>query len=83
MQQKIVGKMNSETLVIETNNEDGIKPKILLILGSDKLPKNGRIINLKKGDITFTNTAYVIKKSLANGAYGINVEDYLDQVIAN
>ncbi len=70
-------------IIIETNNEDGIKPRILLILGSDKLPKNGRIIDLKKGDITFTITAYVIKKSLANGAYGINVEDYLDQVIAN
>ncbi len=70
-------------IIIETNNEDGIKPRILLILGSDKLPKNGRVIDLKKGDITFTNTTYVIKKSLANGAYGINVEDYLDQVIAN
>ena len=69
-------------IIIETNNEDGIKPRILLILGSDKLPKNGRIIDLKKGDITFTNTVYVINKSLSNGAYGINVEDYLDRVIS-
>ncbi len=70
-------------IIIETDNENGIKPRILLILGSDKLAKNGRIIDLKKGDITFTNTTYVIKKSLSNGAYGINVEDYMDQVIAS
>ncbi len=70
-------------IIIETNNNDGIKPKILLILGSDKLPKNSRIINLKKADISFTNSTYIIKKSLANGAYGINIEDHLDRVIAS
>ncbi len=64
-------------IVIETNNEDGIKPKILLVLGSDKQEKNKRIIDLNKGDITFTNTLYIIKKSLSNGAYGIKIEDYL------
>jgi HD-GYP domain-containing protein (c-di-GMP phosphodiesterase class II) len=64
-------------IVIEINNEDGIKPKILLILGSDKLPKNERIIDLNKGGITFTNTAYLIKKSLSHGSYGVNIEKYL------
>ncbi|MCW8931325.1 MAG: HD-GYP domain-containing protein [Gammaproteobacteria bacterium] len=72
-------------IVIETNNEDGIKPKILLVLGSDKQEKNERIIDLKKGDITFTNTRYVIKKSLSNGAYGIKIESYLKKglLVAN
>jgi len=65
-------------IVIETNNDNGIKPRILLVLGSDKLEKNSRMIDLNKGDITFTNTAYTIQKSLSNGAYGIQVENYLD-----
>ena len=68
-------------IIIETNNEDGIKPKILLILGSDKQVKNKRIIDLKKGDITFTNTPYIIKKSLSSGAYGIKIEKYLNDGI--
>ncbi len=68
-------------IIIETNNEDGIKPKILLVLGSDKKAKNKRIIDLKKGDITFTNTLYIIKKSLSSGAYGIHIENYLDDGI--
>ncbi|MCU7818152.1 MAG: DUF3391 domain-containing protein [gamma proteobacterium symbiont of Lucinoma myriamae] len=67
-------------IVIETNNDEGIKPKVLLILGSDKQIKNERIIDLKKGDITFTNTIYAIKKSLSNGAYGIKIEDYMDSI---
>ncbi|WP_198265684.1 HD-GYP domain-containing protein [sulfur-oxidizing endosymbiont of Gigantopelta aegis] len=66
-------------IIIETNNEDGIKPKILLVLGSDKQEKNERVVDLKRGDITFTNTLYTIKKSLSNGAYGIQIEEYLDK----
>lgn len=68
-------------IIIETNNENGIKPKILLVLGSDKQAKNQRTIDLKKGDITFTNILYTIKKSLASGAYGIQIENYLDKGI--
>ena len=67
-------------IIIEANNNEGIKPKILLILGFDKKAKNERIVDLKRGDITFTNTIYNIKKSLSNGAYGINIEDYLDSI---
>jgi HD-GYP domain-containing protein (c-di-GMP phosphodiesterase class II) len=67
-------------IVIEANNDEGIKPRILLILGSDKQEKNERIVDLKKGDITFTNTVYAIKKSLSSGAYGIKIEDYLDSI---
>ncbi|MCU7938984.1 MAG: hypothetical protein KZQ64_07690 [gamma proteobacterium symbiont of Bathyaustriella thionipta] len=67
-------------IVIETNNDEGIKPKILLILGSDKQEKNERVVDLKKGDITFTNTVYGIKKSLSSGAYGIKIENYLDSI---
>lgn len=70
-------------IIIETNNDDGIKPKILLVLGSDKKAKNERIIDLHKGATTFTNTAYVIKKSLSNGAYGIDIDNYLDHIISN
>ena len=65
-------------VIIETNNDNGIKPRILLVMGSDKIEKNKRIIDLKKGDITFTNTLYTIKKSLSSGAYGIQIEKYLD-----
>lgn len=70
-------------IIIETDNENGIKPRILIVLGSDKKPKNERIIDLKKGDVTYTNTAYSIKKSLSYGSYGIQVENYLDNIIAN
>ncbi len=69
-------------IIIETNNEDGIKPRILLILGADKQARNKRIIDLKKGDITFTNTLYTIKKSLSSGAYGIHIDDYLDSSLS-
>lgn len=69
-------------IVIEANNDKGIKPRILLILGSDKIKKNKRIIDLKKGDVTLTNNVYSIKKSLSNGAYGINIEDHIDSITA-
>ncbi|HHA19340.1 MAG TPA: DUF3391 domain-containing protein [Methylophaga sp.] len=69
-------------IIIEANNDKGIKPRILLILGSDKIKKNKRIIDLKKGDVTLTNNVYSIKKSLSNGAYGINIEDHIDSITA-
>ncbi len=68
-------------IIIEVSNDDGIKPKILLVLGSDKQAKNERIIDLQKGDMNYSNTPYVIKKSLSHGAYGIHIEDYLDSII--
>ncbi len=67
-------------IIIEANNEDGIHPRILLVLGSDKQAKNERIIDLHNSAMTFTNTIYVIKKSLSNGAYGINIENHLDSI---
>ena len=69
-------------IIIEANNDKGIKPRILLILGSDKIKKNKRIIDLKKGNVTLTNNVYSIKKSLSNGAYGINIEDHIDSITA-
>ncbi len=68
-------------IIIEVDNVDGIKPRILLILGSDKKETNQRIVDLKVGNVNLSNTRYEIKKSLPHGAYGINVEKYLDKII--
>ncbi|MCU7837002.1 MAG: HD-GYP domain-containing protein [gamma proteobacterium symbiont of Taylorina sp.] len=70
-------------IVIEIDNIDGIKPRILLILSSDKKETNKRIIDLRRGNISLSNTRYKIKKSLASGAYGIHIEDYIDKIIQN
>lgn len=70
-------------IVIETDNIDGIKPKILLVLGSDKQTNNKRIIDLSRGVNTLINTTYSVKKSLVHGAFGIQVEDHLDRIIMN
>lgn len=68
-------------IIIEVDNMDGIRPRILLILGSDKKETNQRFIDLRMGNVSLSNTRYEIKKSLAYGSYGIKVEDYLDKVI--
>ena len=68
-------------IIIEVDKNKAIKPKILLVLGSDKRSKNKRIIDLSKGNATLVNTRYSIKKSLVHGAFGIQVEDYLDRII--
>ena len=66
-------------IIVKVNNDNGINPRILLVLGSDKKPKNERIVDMSKGDLTLTNRAYSIKKSLQNGAFGIVIEDYLNK----
>ncbi len=68
-------------IIIEVDNTNGIKPRILLVLGSDKKETNQRIVNLKMGNVSLSNTRYEIKKSLPKGSYGINIEDYLDKII--
>ena len=68
-------------IIIEVDNTDGIKPRILLVLGSDKKETNQSIINLKMGNISLSNTLYEITKSLPQGSYGINIENYLDKII--
>ena len=68
-------------IIIEVDNLEGIKPRILLILGSDKKETNHRFIDLSVGNVSLSNTRYEIKRSLPHGAYGINIENYLDKII--
>jgi len=70
-------------IVIEIDNIDGVKPRILLVLSADKKATNKRIIDLRCGNVSLSNTRYKIKKSLASGSYGIKIEDYIKKIIQN
>jgi len=84
---RMIGLYPSGTLVEMTNGEVGIvvsanpdarlRPKVELVLTSDKKVRSSYIIDLTSGVTDSQGNTYVIKEGLANGTYDVNVQDYI------
>ncbi|MEL0036864.1 MAG: hypothetical protein VW882_10765, partial [Gammaproteobacteria bacterium] len=59
-------------IVITSNRDDNLRPKVLVMLDSSKMPIERRIINLARDSVDFLGRPIKIAKTLRKGDYGID-----------
>jgi HD-GYP domain-containing protein (c-di-GMP phosphodiesterase class II) len=66
-------------IVISGNPEYRLRPKVELIMTADKLRRKPYIVNLAENINDRDGLPYTIKNGLANGTYGVDVKEYVQQ----
>ena len=73
----IVEMSNGEVaIVIEANQKQRLKPKIILLLDEDKNPRDERMVDLSKIDLDASGQEYRITKIVKADDYGIDMNKY-------
>ena len=70
----IVQLTNDEiAIVVEVNQDEKLRPKIILLLGADKQPKKEKLINLSKRETDIGGEIYTIKRTVRAADYDIDI----------
>jgi len=64
-------------IVVSTNPNSRLRPKVELVLTADKKIRPPYIINLLDATQDKSGAGYVIKGGITNGTYGVDVKDYI------
>lgn len=76
----IVEMANGEIgIVISSNPNSRLKPKVELVMNSQRKLRAPYVIDMSKDATDDSGLAYVISRGLSDGAYGIDIKDYLFQ----
>lgn len=76
----IVEMENGEVgIVIKTNKNHKLKPKVLLVLDEYKQPRKERMIDIAKMDLNPESNPYKIIKAFENMAFGIDLQHYAEK----
>jgi len=76
----IVEMENGEVgIVIKSNPDLKLKPRVLLVLDQDKKKMKERIIDLSKTPLDYDSNPYKIVKAYENTAFGIDLQTYADK----
>lgn len=76
----IVEMTNGEVgIVLRTHLGRKLRPRLLLVRDSDKVPCRERVVDLTKLDLDAEGQPYSIARELPNNAFDINLQDYLDR----
>lgn len=76
----IVEMANGEVgIVIKTNKNHKLKPKVLLVLDEYKQPRKERMIDIAKGDLNPESELYKIIRAYENMAFGIDLQHYAEK----
>ncbi len=76
----IVEMNNGEVGIVISNNTEGkLRPKVILVLDSDKRPAPEHVVDLNLGHTDSQGQAYSVKRELPSGSFGINLQEYLDR----
>ncbi|MCW8928849.1 MAG: HD-GYP domain-containing protein [Gammaproteobacteria bacterium] len=60
-------------IVVEVNQDEKLRPKIILLLGADKKPKKEKLIDLSKREEDVGGEMYTIKRTVRPIDYGIDI----------
>lgn len=72
----IVEMVNGDIGIVLSNTSDKLRPRVIVILDSDKEAMPQRVIDLSLGAADKNGTMYQIKTTLPDGSFGINIEDF-------
>jgi len=76
----IVEMENGEVgIVVSSNPEAKLKPKVILVLDEFKLPRQERIVDLFKMALDADSKPYKIVKAFENTAFGLDLQAYADK----
>ncbi|WP_198343202.1 HD-GYP domain-containing protein [Oleiphilus messinensis] len=68
-------------IVVSANPEYRLRPRVELVLTSDKKQRPPYIVNLADDIKDKSGEIYSIKKGLANGTYGVDVKEYINKSV--
>ena len=66
-------------IVITSNRDDNLRPKVLLMLDANKMPMERRIVNLARRAVDFLGRPIKITKTLRKGDYGIDQQQLIQE----
>jgi len=66
-------------IVIKSNQEHKLKPRVLLVLNEYKQPRKERLIDMSKVDLDSESKPYRIIKAYENMAFGIDLQEYTEK----
>lgn len=66
-------------IVVKTNKQQKLKPKVLLVLDEYKQARRERMVDLAKFDLDPESKPYKIIKAFENSAFGIDLQDYAEK----
>lgn len=66
-------------IVITSNRDDNLRPKVLLMLDAHKMPMERRIVNLARRAVDFLGRPIKITKTLRKGDYGIDQQQLIQE----
>ncbi|TQV71375.1 HD-GYP domain-containing protein [Aliikangiella marina] len=66
-------------IVVKTNQQHKLKPRVLLVLDEYKQPRRERMVDLAKFDLDPESKPYKIIKAFENSAFGIDLQDYAEK----
>lgn len=76
----IIEMSNGEVGIILSHDKGyQLRPKVILVLDKNKQPQPESIINLSHYPKDYENLPYKAKSVFRNGAFGINVKDYIER----
>ncbi|MCW8877240.1 MAG: HD-GYP domain-containing protein [Kangiellaceae bacterium] len=76
----IVEMENGEVgIVIATNKEQKLRPKVLLVLNEYKQPRKERMVDMSKMVLDAESNPYKITRAYENMAFGIDLQEYADK----
>lgn len=68
-------------IVVEVNQDEKLRPKVILLLGSDKKPKIEKLINLAKREKDIGGEVYTIRRTVRGADYGIDIMKFYNSGI--
>ena len=63
-------------IVTEVNQDEKLRPQVVLLLGNDKKPRKEKLIDLSKRQRDFEGEVYTIRRTLSANDYDINIMDF-------
>jgi len=70
----IVELTNDEVgIVVEVNQDEKLRPKVILLLGTDKKPRKEKLIDLAKREKDIGGDLYTIRRTVRGADYGIDI----------
>jgi len=72
----IVEMVNGEVGIVLANTTDKLRPRVIIILDSQKEAASLQIVDLSQMDVDNAGEPYEIKDTHGDGAFGIDINDF-------
>ena len=72
----IVEMTNGQIGIVLSNTSDKLRPRVILILDSDKEPVPQEIVDLSQMDVDRQGNLYQVKSTHSDGSFGIDVGEF-------